>query len=318
MITQLEALRKNTIVVADTGDFESIKAFHPRDVTTNPSLILKAIRRDEYKPILEQVVKNAKNLNQVNTITDQLLVEFARRILEIVPGRVSTEIDARLSFDMKKTLDRARNLINLYETSGIPRNRVLIKIAATWEGIQAARALETENIRCNLTLVFSLSQAIACAQANVTLISPFVGRVYDWHKKSMGVHWIEQENLGKKDPGVQIVSEIFRYYKSSGIKTEIMGASFRNLEQILALSGCDLLTIGPEFLIQLNTNIGNVPIQLDQMIKKDNSSSTLEYSEEEFRNQLNSNLMAKEKLLEGINIFIADIVKLESIITDYR
>ncbi len=317
MITKLESLRENTTIVADTGNFESIKSFFPTDVTTNPSLILNAVQQREYKSIIEAVVKNTRS-DKLSDITDRLLVEFARRILEIVPGRVSTEIDARLSFNTEETVKRARGLISLYKSFGIPHNRVLIKIASTWEGIQAARILEAEGIQCNLTLLFSLFQAMFCADAGVSLISPFVGRIHDWHKKNMGDSWNDRLNSGINDPGVKVVSAIYEYYKSLGIKTEIMGASFRNLEQILALAGCDLLTISPKFLEILKQLPGKVQVQLHFPKNGKKISRTLKYDEETFRNQLESNNMTKEKLTEGIQIFTHDLIKLESLILAYK
>jgi transaldolase len=244
-MNQLEQLKQYTTIVADTGDFQSIKVFAPQDATTNPSLILKAVQKDEYKPIMERVARDHAG-KSTGEIVDQLLVAFGRQILDIIPGRVSTETDARLSFDTEGTIAKGRTLIGLYEAAGIPRERVLIKIASTWEGIRAAQVLQKEGIRCNMTLLFSLPQAIACAEAGAQLISPFVGRIYDWYKKSTG-----QEYTGADDPGVQSVKRIYTYYRKFGYKTEVMGASFRNTSQITELAGCDLLTISPELLQKL-------------------------------------------------------------------
>ena len=256
-MNQLEQLKQYTTIVADTGDFQSMKAFAPRDATTNPSLILKAVQKDEYKPMLEKAVRDHAR-KPVQEIIDHLLVAFGLEILKLVPGRVSTETDARLSFDTQGTIDKGRALITLYEAAGIPRERILIKIASTWEGINAAQVLEKEGIRCNMTLLFALPQAIACANAQVQLISPFVGRIYDWYKKSTG-----QEYIGAEDPGVQSVKRIYNYYRKFGYKTEVMGASFRNTSQITELAGCDLLTISPELLQKLAENDAPVTCKLN-------------------------------------------------------
>ncbi|MNX81793.1 Transaldolase [compost metagenome] len=250
-------------------------------------------------------------------LVDRLLVAFGRAILNIVPGRVSTEVDARLSFDTRATIERARGLIALYEAAGVPRERVLIKIASTWEGIQAARALQAEGVHCNLTLLFSLPQAVACADARVQLISPFVGRIYDWHKKSAGAAWVEADNAGPQDPGVLSVTRIYRYYKQHDISTEIMGASFRNVGQILALSGCDLLTISPDLLNQLAGTQGDAPAQL----RADDTGPAIDRigaDEVSFRTLLNDDAMASEKLSEGIRLFVADAVKLDALIDAQR
>ncbi|WBF65679.1 MAG: transaldolase [Candidatus Kinetoplastibacterium crithidii] len=312
MHNQLESLRKYTVVVADTGNFEEIKTLKPIDATTNPSLILKAIKKEEYNHVLVNTIKHCKHMS-LSEIADNITVSFGREILKIIPGRVSTEVDARLSFNTKATIEKARYLINLYEKAGIKKERVLIKIAATWEGIKAAEILELEGIHCNLTLLFSLTQAIACAQAKVTLISPFVGRIYDWYKNHTGSNWNEEKNQGQNDPGVKSVVTIYNYYKSLGIKTEIMGASFRNIHQILALSGCDLLTISPELITKLENTPGNTIPQLksDNLIKPLN---TKYISEIEFRSMINEDQMASEKLSEGIRIFIKDVLSLEEII----
>lgn len=316
MSSQLDALRNHTTVVADTGDFEAMKALRPTDATTNPSLILKAVQQDAYRPLLEKTARDHCGASTPE-LMDRLLVAFGRAILDIVPGRVSTEVDARLSFDTRATIERARSLIALYEAAGVPRERVLIKIASTWEGIQAARALQSEGVRCNLTLLFSLPQAVACADAHVQLISPFVGRIYDWHKKSAGASWVEEERSGAQDPGVQSVTRIYHYYKHFGIATEIMGASFRNVGQILALSGCDLLTISPDLLTKLAGTPGDAPAQL----RADDvpaGIARIGADEVTFRTLLNDDAMASEKLSEGIRLFVADAVKLDSLIEAQR
>jgi transaldolase len=316
MSSQLDALRNHTTVVADTGDFEAMKALRPTDATTNPSLILKAVQQDAYRPLLEQTVRDHPGATAPELV-DRLLVAFGRAILNIVPGRVSTEVDARLSFDTRATIERARGLIALYEAAGVPRERVLIKIASTWEGIQAARVLQAEGVRCNLTLLFSLPQAVACADARVQLISPFVGRIYDWHKKSAGAAWVEADNAGPQDPGVLSVTRIYRYYKQHDISTEIMGASFRNVGQILALSGCDLLTISPDLLNQLAGTQGDAPAQL----RADDTGPAIDRigaDEVSFRTLLNDDAMASEKLSEGIRLFVADAVKLDALIDAQR
>ncbi|MVW77697.1 transaldolase [Bordetella sp. 02P26C-1] len=313
MSSQLEALRRHTTVVADTGDFEAIRALRPTDATTNPSLILKAVQKDTYRPLLQQVVRDHRGATAAQ-LTDRLLVAFGREILNIVPGRVSTEVDARLSFDTRATVERGRALIALYEAAGIPRERVLIKIASTWEGIQAARVLQSDGIRCNLTLLFSLPQAMACADAGVQLISPFVGRIYDWYKKAAGADWVEAERAGENDPGVESVTEIYRYYKRNGVPTEIMGASFRNSGQIRALAGCDLLTISPELLTELDQTEGDVPARLSPAYLRDNVPTYHKPDEIWFRTELNANAMATEKLAEGIRLFSADAVKLDKLL----
>lgn len=316
MSSQLDALRNHTTVVADTGDFEAMKALRPTDATTNPSLILKAVQQEAYRPLLEQTVRDHQGASAPELV-DRLLVAFGRAILNIVPGRVSTEVDARLSFDTRATIERARGLIALYEAAGVPRERVLIKIASTWEGIQAARALQAEGVRCNLTLLFSLPQAVACADARVQLISPFVGRIYDWHKKAAGAAWVEADNAGPQDPGVLSVTRIYRYYKQHDISTEIMGASFRNVGQILALSGCDLLTISPDLLNQLAGTQGDAPAQL----RADDTGPSIDRigaDEVSFRTLLNEDAMASEKLSEGIRLFVADAVKLDALIDAQR
>ncbi|MDQ8031153.1 MAG: transaldolase [Bordetella sp.] len=313
MTSQLDALRRHTTVVADTGDFETMRALRPTDATTNPSLILKAVQKDAYRPLLERTARDHRGASLAER-TDRLLVAFGREILDIVPGRVSTEVDARLSFDTRATVERARGLIALYAAAGVPRERVLIKIASTWEGIEAARVLQQEGIRCNLTLLFSLPQAVACAQAGVQLISPFVGRIYDWYKKSAGAAWDEAASSGPQDPGVLSVTRIYRYYKSHGIATEIMGASFRNSGQILALSGCDLLTISPELLTELSQAEGDAPARLDAGQAAQDAPETLAVDEVAFRTLLNDDAMASDKLAEGIRAFVADGRKLDALI----
>ncbi|HUH88071.1 MAG TPA: transaldolase [Pusillimonas sp.] len=313
MPNQLEALRQYTTVVADTGDFEAVRAHRPTDATTNPSLILKAVQKDAYRPLLERIVADHPGA-PLQELVDRLLVAFGREILNIVPGRVSTEVDARLSFDTQATIVRARQIIELYRLAGISLERVLIKIASTWEGIQAAKVLQAEGISCNLTLLFSLTQAVACAQARVRLISPFVGRIYDWYKKAAGTEWNEAANSGANDPGVRSVSNIYRYYKSHGIPTEIMGASFRNIGQIRALAGCDLLTISPELLGELAASTEPLTRQLDPQTAVQNPPERIEMNEVYFRTSLTMDAMAGDKLAEGIRVFAADAEKLDALI----
>lgn len=317
MTTQLDSLRQCTTVVADTGDFEAMRAYCPTDATTNPSLILKAVQQAAYRPLLDRVITDHPGASLAET-SDLLLVAFGRQILEIVPGRVSTEVDARLSFDSLASVERARHIIQHYENAGIGRERVLIKLASTWEGIQAARTLQAEGINCNLTLLFCLPQAIACAQAKVTLISPFVGRIYDWFKKAAGTGWDESANQGENDPGVRSVRSIYEYYKTYDIPTEIMGASFRNIGQIKALAGCDLLTISPELLGQLDAAHGEVPAVLDVASAKAVAPEWRASNEITFRTDLNQDAMATEKLAEGIRQFTADAIKLDTLIQQAR
>lgn len=317
MTNQLESLATYTTIVADTGDFEAISKLQPTDATTNPSLILKATQDERYRPLLTEVIKKHPDAN-TEELLDHLLVLFGSKILEVVPGRVSTEVDARLSFDSSATVRRARRLIELYKAAGIDTQRVLIKIAATWEGIQAAQQLEQEGIHCNLTLLFSLPQAVACAQANVKLISPFVGRIYDWHKKQAGADWDESAQSGPNDPGVQSVTTIFNYYKKFGISTEIMGASFRNIGQIQALAGCDLLTISPDLLQQLSDNNDPLAQTLDAKQAQSMDIDELTLDEASFRFLLNEDAMATEKLAEGIRNFVADAIKLDKLIESAR
>ncbi|CAM5216061.1 Transaldolase OS=Castellaniella defragrans OX=75697 GN=tal PE=3 SV=1 [Castellaniella defragrans] len=314
MSNQLEALRAMTTVVADTGDFESMQAYRPTDATTNPSLILKAVQKDAYRPLLAQIRCDHGSAPLSEQI-DRLLVAFGARILEIVPGRVSTEVDARLSFDLQASIERARQIIALYEAAGIGRERVLIKLASTWEGIQAARVLQTEGIYCNMTLLFSLTQAVACAQARVTLVSPFVGRIYDWYKKAAGDSWDEAAQAGANDPGVQSVSRIYQYFKAYDIPTQIMGASFRNIGQIRALAGCDLLTISPALLGELTASGEPLPAALTVETAKRDTPEWIASNEVSFRTQLNQDAMATEKLAEGIRIFTADALKLDALLS---
>jgi transaldolase len=313
MPTQLDQLKQYTTVVADTGDFKQLAQFAPQDATTNPSLILKAVQKPEYAPLLAEVVAAHKG-QPIDAIVDRVLVRFGLEILKVVPGRVSTEVDARLSFDTAATIARAQRIMGLYEAAGIGRDRVLIKVASTWEGIQAAHALEREGIRCNLTLLFAFCQAVACGEAGVQLISPFVGRIYDWYKKAAGPAWDEAANAGENDPGVKSVAQIYRYYKKFGIDTEVMGASFRNVGQILALSGCDLLTISPELLAQLQASDAPVARALDAEACKTCDAKAVTYNEASFRYALNEDAMATEKLAEGIRAFAADAAKLDHMI----
>jgi transaldolase len=312
-MNQLDALKQYTTVVADTGDFMQLGQFRPRDATTNPSLILKAVKKPDYQPLLLQTVQ-AHRGEPIDQLIDRLLVRFGCEILSIVAGRVSTEVDARLSFDVRGTVARAERLMALYEDAGIGRERVLIKIAATWEGIAAARELEQRGIHTNLTLLFSFGQALACGQAGVQLISPFVGRIYDWHKKAAGSAWVEAEHAGPNDPGVISVRQIFDYYKRFGIRTEVMGASFRNVSQVLALAGCDLLTISPELLAQLAASDAPVARALDPAAAQALELTEQRLDEPAFRLALNQDAMATEKLAEGIRAFVADAIGLEQLL----
>lgn len=311
-MNQLEQLRQYTTVVADTGDFQSIRSYTPEDSTTNPSLIVKAVQKDTYHSLLEKAVRDNKD-KSTEEIIDRLLVAFGCEILNIVPGRVSTETDARLSFDTEGSIKKGRDLIALYEAAGVSRERVLIKIASTWEGIQAAKVLEKEGIRCNMTLLFSLSQAAACAEADVQLISPFVGRIYDWYKKSTG-----NDYTGADDPGVQSVRRIYNYYRKFGYKTEVMGASFRNTSQITELAGCDLLTISPELLQKLSESDAPVTRKLSPDTAKADPVEKIAVDEKSFRFMLNEDAMGTEKLSEGIRLFCADTLKLEQMIAGLR
>ena len=311
-MNQLEQLKQLTTVVADTGDFQSIKAYTPRDATTNPSLILKAVQKPEYQPLLEKAVRERPEAS-TGAIIDHLLIAFGVEILKIIPGRVSTEVDARLSFDTDGTVAKGRELIALYEQAGIARERVLIKMAATWEGIRAAEILERDGIRCNMTLLFSLGQAIACAEAGAQLISPFVGRIYDWYKKSTGIDYI-----GAEDPGVQSVKRIYNYYRKFGYKTEVMGASFRNTSQILELAGCDLLTISPDLLQKLADSDASVERKLSAEAAPSTNVVQMSLNEEAFRFMMNEDAMATEKLAEGIRAFCVDSGKLKQMIAALR
>lgn len=305
-MNQLEQLRQYTTVVADTGDFESIKKYKPQDATTNPTLIAQAAKKTEYRYILEKALRATKHINSQQReplLLDHIFVGFGLELLQIVPGRVSTEVDAKLSFDTKASIERARHIISLYEAAAIPRERILIKLAATWEGIRAAEVLEMEDIHCNLTLLFSLPQAIACAEARVTLLSPFVGRILDWYTKSNP----QEKYLGETDPGVLSVREIYSYFKKFDYPTEIMGASFRNKEEILALAGCDLLTISPKFLEEMQTNESLIERKLSPSLAKESAVEKREINEALFRFMFNENPMAVEKLSEGIRLFAKDM-----------
>ena len=313
MSSLLEQLKQYTTVVADTGDFERMQAFLPQDATTNPSLILKAAQLPSYQSLITEV-KTKNSGKKVDQVIDALLVAFGIEILKIVPGRVSTEVDARLSFDADATVHKAREIIAAYEAAGIPKQRVLIKIASTWEGIQAAKVLQAEGIACNMTLLFSLVQAVACAHAKAQLISPFVGRITDWHKKALGAQWQDDVHGGANDPGVVSVKNIYNYYKNFGIKTEVMGASFRNIGQITNLAGCDLLTISPELLAELQGSESNLNPALSPEKAKASGATEIAADEKSFRYQLNQDAMATEKLSEGIRLFCADIEKLEKLL----
>ena len=312
-MNQLEQLKQYTTVVADTGNFKQLAQFAPRDATTNPSLILKAVQQPAYAPLLADAVA-AQRGEALDTVVDQVLVRFGCEILKVVPGRVSTEVDARLSFDTEATVARAQRLIGLYRDAGIDKQRVLIKVAATWEGIRAAERLQREGIACNLTLLFAFAQAVACGEAGVQLISPFVGRIYDWHKKAAGDGWEEAAHAGANDPGVKSVRAIFHYYKRHDISTEVMGASFRNTGQIVALAGCDLLTISPELLVQLQASEAPVPLALDKRAADGHHLPPVHLDEKRFRWALNEDAMATEKLAEGIRAFATDAAKLDQLI----
>ena len=311
-MNQLDALKKFTTVVADTGDFLQLAQYRPQDATTNPSLILKAVRKPEYAPLFRDVVGRFKG-RQLDEVMDRLLVRFGCEILQTVPGRVSTEVDARLSFDVNATFTRGERLIELYQAEGVHIDRVLIKVAATWEGIKAAEKLEQRGIHTNLTLLFSFCQAVACGDANVQLISPFVGRIYDWHKKSAGAAWDEAAHVGANDPGVKSVTEIFNHYKHFGVATEVMGASFRNIGQITALAGCDLLTISPELLALLAGSDAPLALALSADNARLADLAAVNFDEASFRFALNQDAMATEKLAEGIRAFVQDAEKLEQL-----
>ena len=312
-MNQLDQLRQTTTVVADTGNFLQLAQFKPQDATTNPSLILKAVQQPEYAPLLAQTVAAHRGA-ALPDIVDAVLVRFGCEILRVVPGRVSTEVDARLSFDTAATLARARRLIALYEAAGVPRERGLIKIAATWEGIRAAELLEREGTHCNLTLLFAFCQAVACGDAGVRLISPFVGRIHDWHKRQAGTGWDEAANAGAADPGVQSVRAIFNHFKRHGVTTQVMGASFRNTGQILALAGCDLLTISPELLAALQASDAPAPRALDTQAAATLDLPAVHFDERSLRWALNEDAMATEKLAEGIRAFAADAGRLDALI----
>ena len=312
-MNQLEQLKSLTTVVADTGNFLQLAQFAPRDATTNPSLILKAVQSPDYAPLLKETVAAHKG-RALDEVVDEVLVRFGLEILKVVPGRVSTEVDARLSFDKAGSIARAHRIMALYEKAGIGRDRVLIKVASTWEGIQAAAELEREGIHCNLTLLFSFCQAVACGDNGIQLISPFVGRIYDWYKKSAGAAWDEAASAGVNDPGVKSVAQIFNYYKKHGIKTEVMGASFRNIGQIQALAGCDLLTISPDLLAQLQGNEAPLTRALDAEAARAADIPAVAFDEAAFRFALNQDAMATEKLAEGIRLFAIDAGKLDQMI----
>ncbi|MBU0589249.1 MAG: transaldolase [Gammaproteobacteria bacterium] len=312
-MNQLDALKQYTTVVADTGDFKLLGTWQPQDATTNPSLILKAVQKPDYQPLLKEAVSRFRG-RALDEIVDRLLVRFGCEILSIIPGRVSTEVDARLSFDTNATITRAERIIELYQAEGIHTDRVLIKIASTWEGIQAAAHLETRGIHTNLTLLFSFCQAVACGQARVQLISPFVGRIYDWYKKSAGAGWDEAAHAGANDPGVESVRQIYNHYKKFGICTEVMGASFRNTGQITALAGCDLLTISPELLASLAASEIPLTRALAPEAAQQLDLPAVSFDEAGFRFAMNEDAMATEKLAEGIRAFCADAIKLEQLL----
>ncbi len=315
-LTQLDQLKQFTVVVADTGDFEAMKVFKPQDATTNPSLILQASQKAEYRHLVDKALAEHKGSALagdalVDSVIDRILILFGQEILKIVPGRVSTEVDARLSFDTDATVAKARKLIADYEKGGTPKERILIKIASTWEGIRAAEVLQKDGINCNLTLLFSLVQAVACAEAGVKLISPFVGRIYDWYKKSTGTDY-----TGADDPGVQSVQTVFNYYKKFGHDTEVMGASFRNTSQIVELAGCDLLTISPSLLEKLAASTEPVTKKLDAAAAQSLDIAKVPADEKNFRYLLNDDAMATEKTAEGIRAFAKDIIKLEALVRE--
>lgn len=310
---KLEQLRKVTTIVADTGDIDAVKAHAPTDATTNPSLILQAADKPQYKHLIEEAVKYAKEKGgSQKLLMEKLFVNFGAEILKYIPGRVSTEVDARLSFDVEGSVQTARDLIGLYKEVGIPKERILIKLASTWEGVEACRQLEQEGIHCNMTLLFSMAQAIACAEAKATLISPFVGRILDWFKKSEGVEGYPPE----QDPGVVSVTQIFNYFKKFDYPTQVMGASFRNKEEVLELAGCDLLTISPKLLEEISNEQGDLPVKLSSDHAKEQAIEKISVDEKMFRWLLNEDAMATEKLSEGIRKFAADSVKLENIIKE--
>ncbi len=320
-MNQLDALKQFTTVVADTGDFKQLAQFQPQDATTNPSLILKAVQKPEYAPLIAEVKAKHRNA-PMDELIDRLVVRFGQEIVSIIPGRVSMEVDARLSFDMGANIKRAKRIIAMAAAAGIPQERILIKLASTWEGIQAAGELEKEGIHCNLTLLFAFCQAVACGEAKVQLISPFVGRIYDWYKKSAGAGsgvaasggWVEADNALSNDPGVKSVTRIYNYYKKNGIKTEVMGASFRNVGQIIALAGCDLLTISPDLLALLSASNEPLAVILSAQSAMKIEAPLLSLNEAAFRFALNEDAMGTEKLSEGIRTFAADALMLEALI----
>jgi transaldolase len=315
MTSQLDSLKQHSVIVADTGDIEAIARFRPQDATTNPSLILRAAQDARYRAIIDEAVAAASGApddERLDDTIDRLFVGFGRRILELVPGRVSTEVAARLSFDTDATEARARRLIDLYESGGVPRERVLIKVASTWEGIRAAERLERDGIHCNLTLLFSFAQAVACADAGVTLISPFVGRIYDWYRRAQGVEDIARE----EDPGVASVTRIYEYFKKYDYDTQVMGASFRKTTQIIDLAGCDLLTISPELLARLEATAGGVPRRLSVAAAEASAVERVDLDEALFRWMHNDDAMATEKLAEGIRLFDADARKLRAFVAE--
>lgn len=316
-MNKLDQLRQMTTIVADTGDIESIKKYNPSDTTTNPSLLFKASQLSQYHGLIESAVSFGKSKSdifeeQIKVTLDKLAVNFGAEILNIVPGRVSTEVDARLSFDTKGTIQRAHEMIKLYQSIGISPNRILIKIASTWEGIEAAKQLEKDGIHCNMTLLFSLAQAVLCADIGATLISPFVGRILDWYKKNTGV----ESYPPQEDPGVRSVQTIYNYYKKHDYKTKVMGASFRNKEEILELAGCDLLTISPNLMEELRNSEGNVPRKLDPNVSKKIGLDKITLDEKQFRWMLNEDAMATEKLAEGIRNFTKDTLRLEQFVRE--
>lgn len=313
VVSSLNQLKKHTVVVADTGDIDAIAEHQPQDATTNPSLLWKAARMPQYGKLVDEAIEAGRNAGVadeqlIDAVIDRLAVTFGCRILDLIPGRVSTEVDARLSFNEERTVDRARQIIALYSDAGVPQDRILIKIASTWEGIRAAERLEKEGIHCNLTLLFGFGQAVACADAGVTLISPFVGRIYDWYKADAGGDEITPED----DPGVASVTRIFNYYKKHGYKTEVMGASFRKASQITGLCGCDLLTISPALLSELSDSEEDVPVRLDVASAQQMDMPALEMSEPVFRWMLNEDAMATEKLAQGIRSFASDLDQLRT------
>jgi transaldolase len=309
MTTHLESLKKHSLVVADTGDIDAVAKWKPQDATTNPSLLLASAEDPRYQPLVDKAIRDARG--DVGAAMDELFVQFGVRILKHVAGRVSTEVDARLSFDSERSIGRAQRLIALYEKEGVSRERILIKLAATWEGIRAAQKLEREGIHCNMTLLFSFAQAVACAEAGVTLISPFVGRIYDWHRQARKVDDIPLE----EDPGVASVTRIYNYYKKHGYPTQVMGASFRKTGQIVALAGCDLLTIAPDLLDKLSKAEGEIPRRLSPEAAKAQAIPRVDIDEKSFRWMHNEDAMATDKLADGIRRFDADARKLEKLIT---